>query len=924
MLSFSCDDAAASVAVIAAGEPLPGGPSALAAPGDFILRNNEVVAIIDALDHPHFLAPTGGSLLDLGTASGNDDALNLVMHGVGLLPRDAAFYTSARMIAPGAPGQPAALQLRGHLDGQPKNLIATRYELWPCEPGIRIRTEVYNGRAEASAWALFDGYFWGKRENAPFTPTTGRGFEHPDFGLDTVNDVYVDAPFLAANTPAPQSASYATVACNADALSGFHSATVSAAGRERTVVSPRDHVVFERFIAVSRGGALSGATDIALDVRQKLFDESFITVSGKIQNDPSTSSVKTNMTVEFATRESFNGDDWVSFTTTIPGQDDTFSIKVPTSFAYLRAQTRAFGRRGDGLKITAEKLAEQDGDIGTLAAPAAGTVNLRTTLDGNLAPASVTVIPATKQQREEHIATFDGQSPICAPLLGAPQGGSPSCNRVLVNGDAAIAMPPGDYVVYATTGVFNTIATATITVKAGLVTSTTLATRRLALQPPGTLSADFHVHGAPSFDSAIPNVDRALAFLAAGVQVIAATEHNVVFDYREALQKLGASDHLVIIPGTEATGHVLFDFNPEVTYPQVIGHWNIWPLEYDPQGPWRGAPWDQKALPGMLFTRAEDAGWPSETGVVQLNHPWAEAQFGRDLGFPRALRLRADTPIPEHDDGSAAGLFHSTPEGARFANSDFHAQEVMNGTANEHYRSYRAFWFYLLNQGIVRAGTANSDSHSLEDNVLGTPRTLVYTDQTVANFDRVAFDTDVRRGKMVGTNGPVIEAVYTDGGGTAHGPSLGVIAQGDTPMLNVRVSAAPWVPVDEVRVIVNGEVKKTIDNLPIPADPFGSTELQRLDTSIDLAGLLPTDGTDAWVIVEAGAALTNADFEDDGFTLSDSHIAPWADTPSTPDLVSRDESLGRRFHFRAVVPDGYPLSFCNPILLDRDGGGFHP
>ena len=67
----------------------------------------------------------------------------------------------------------------------------------------------------------------------------------------------------------------------------------------------------------------------------------------------------------------------------------------------------------------------------------------------------------------------------------------------------------------------------------------------------------------------------------------------------------------------------------------------------------------------------------------------------------------------------------------------------MNGTENEDLQPYRAYWFYLLNQGIVRAGTGNSDSHGLVDNVLGTPRTLVWTDQTVADFDEAAFN---RRG----------------------------------------------------------------------------------------------------------------------------------------------------------------------------------
>ena len=41
------------------------GLDALVSPGDIVLRNDRVVAVIDAIDHPHYVAPTGGNLLDL-------------------------------------------------------------------------------------------------------------------------------------------------------------------------------------------------------------------------------------------------------------------------------------------------------------------------------------------------------------------------------------------------------------------------------------------------------------------------------------------------------------------------------------------------------------------------------------------------------------------------------------------------------------------------------------------------------------------------------------------------------------------------------------------------------------------------------------------------------------------------------------------
>ena len=54
----------------------------------------------------------------------------------------------------------------------------------------------------------------------------------------------------------------------------------------------------------------------------------------------------------------------------------------------------------------------------------------------------------------------------------------------------------------------------------------------------GALSGDFHVHGAASYDSSIPDQDRVVSFLAAGLDVIVATDHDVVTSYAETLDDL--------------------------------------------------------------------------------------------------------------------------------------------------------------------------------------------------------------------------------------------------------------------------------------------------------------------------------------------------------------------------------------------------
>jgi hypothetical protein len=70
------------------------------------------------------------------------------------------------------------------------------------------------------------------------------------------------------------------------------------------------------------------------------------------------------------------------------------------------------------------------------------------------------------------------------------------------------------------------------------------------------------VHGARSFDSSVPDVDRVKAFLAARVEVIVSTEHEVVGDYAAAMAETGARDRLALITGTETTGHILHKLLP--------------------------------------------------------------------------------------------------------------------------------------------------------------------------------------------------------------------------------------------------------------------------------------------------------------------------------------------------------------------------
>ena len=936
-LNFTCETGSGEVSLHVVGQSgaefLPEGLDVLASPGDILLVSDAVVAVIEALDHPHYLGASGGGLLDLSTRDGKNDSLRQILQAVGFLPQDAARYDRLELFDEDGF---VAVQLVGELDGRPGVTIATRYELHPCEPGLRVRTELYNGSPDAHAMLLADGFYWGDRENLPFTPIAGAGFEHPSFGLSTLGDALRNIPYMVSAAHVDPAAAYAQIACDVPLMEGLQSENVSLAGKPLRTVMPRDYETFDRFLAVADGASVAAAGDVALEVRRQLWAEDYVKLSGRLtvpEDDPT----GFNNAIRAQVLISEVGDDApVPRTHAVPRADGTFEVMVPADRRYL-LEVEALGLGAANKEVT---VGSSDVDAGVLSVAAVGGLTLNATVDGatDVVLALVRPVGETADAVEARFLSSYG---ACAPLLGHPYGSSPSCDRVLVEGPTTIAVPPGTYDIYAAAGPFSSLSRVEgVTVDVGRTVAVNLAVTTLPIQPAGTLSADFHVHGSASFDSSLGPIDRMRSILAARLDVVASTEHDVVSNFSTTLAALDALDRVRIIEGTESTGHVLFPLVPNDTNPKVIGHFNFWPVPYDAQGPWRGAAYDELQEPGELMDAMARQGWPDDIGVAQLNHPVGGFAFGRDYGWVDAISLNLLEPLEGAEEGTGQSLFLRTPPGADHSNADYHVQEVMNGTDNLLFQGYRGVWFGLLNQGILRGGTANSDSHSLSDELVGSPRTLVFTDATLASFDLADFQRSVREGRMVGTNGPIIVATLDDASGSPQGPSVDLFEPGDAPVLDILIHRAPWVPVDEVRIIVNGEVVQTItDGLVSSVDESDPDAPDAIMLQVDLTPHLPSGG-DAWVVVEAGAALpasadlncdgipdtgdTNGDGTIDWRDVADLEEEPEGDCLDTVGPLREPDPPARGdpgYAFYSVVPGGYPLAFTNPWVLDLDGDG---
>jgi hypothetical protein len=479
----------------------------------------------------------------------------------------------------------------------------------------------------------------------------------------------------------------------------------------------------------------------------------------------------------------------------------------------------------------------------------------------------------------------DTADPVFGPELldfridGLPDvSGTATDNLHFIGNDrdpTRVAIPPGSYRLTATRGFEHDIATLDVEVPGpGSEVRVPPFSLPRVVEFRGIVSADLHVHAQASDDSGMTNEARLKSFIAEGVDVLVTTDHDHLGFFEPALDALDVRDRIRVIQGVEVTSSA-----PSPAAPWSIGHHNAWPIPYEPLAHRRGAPPDQNITVADLYASLRhDYG----ALVVQLNHPRSrdpgtvdqEAFFSHlgtvGEGFDPARPIDSppnDRLLEPSSDGSTRAV-------------DFDAMEVMNGRSFARYLWVREDWYSLLRQGFLRTGTANSDTHG-PDQPAGYPRNYVYLDPDRPEWDEDRWNAAIREGRTFGTNGPLI-AVFT-----ANGGRMGdlVAAPGGGVEVEIGVAAAPWVPVEEVRLLANGEVVLRYGAAALAADA-----VVRLRDRIDL--VLEED---ACVTLEAGVPL---------------------------DVDPNSWAVARGGVYATTIAPGFvPTAFTNPIFIDVDGNG---
>ena len=428
---------------------------------------------------------------------------------------------------------------------------------------------------------------------------------------------------------------------------------------------------------------------------------------------------------------------------------------------------------------------------------------------------------------------FGGLAPTPKPNFGDDGTVDGTLNVIYARrGVGTRVLKPGRYRVLVTRGLEYEVHEATVTITGGKTTTLKVALAR-SVDTTGAISADLHLHAAPSMDSDLSLTGRLIQLAAVGVEYAVATDHNAITDYGPAAKKARLGRWLATVVGCEITPRRA-----------EWGHFNIFPLD-----PKSAVPPYTNQTPREMFRHWH--GLPT-LPVIQVNHP----RMG-GIGYYNQVLL-------DRRHGRAFTTDFAT---------GFDAVEVFNGDwmykPKNVERNLRD-WYMLLNTGHRFTATGNSDAHRLGYQEAGYPRTFVLvggTSDDPARLPQGAVETALRKHRAVVSSGPYITLTRPADpkGPKAVKPSKSqpdsVVGQqikaipGQPTVLELTVQAACWVPVDTVEIIANG---KTIETIKLPrkvgrAIPGAPGKASRCNAIRLRKTLKLTPKRDTWYVVVASS-----------------------------------------------------------------------
>ena len=772
----------------------------MAGTGDYALGNGTVCAAISAPEHEGVLSARGGVLIDLGHCGRDDDQWG-VMHAMLNLSRSNTLPVST--IETEVAGGEARVIARGETSGLAFTTVFSVDERSPHR--LLVRTDVERIAEGDRIFLLGDVVLHGHRQLTAFTasstaPERSVGFAHPEIDIDSTSSMVgamrrADTQILVGGAELEPGIAYGWRLVDATvtrqdgdrdslahlALNGRHFSILGTYADSLLFGGRGDPGMLELaqtwLMDLEPGEKLGYSREIVLGDRADV-----ASVTDRLW--PNGTVVRGELDDPRATLHVFDEDE-SPITFVRADAQGRFSFRLPERKESERYTVRV--RRHDAFHaehpIGVEPGADAI-DLGRLESGSTATLVLPRGVPLRLV---FTGVAPTKDPRlmEDGIEFRVGERRFSA--------GTESNDLSLAGTEddpPFVRLPPGRYNVLASRGPEWSISETEILLEPDGHHVLTPEPLIRVVDTPGWLSADFHVHAAPSDDSSLPVRQRIASFVAQGADVIVATEHDTVFDYGPTIEAMGLGGRLRSLVGVEITS----TYKGEAT-PFTSGHSNAFPLTAEPSRYRGGAP---RAENVRLREIVGDVRSRPGRPVVQLNHP---RESGADRGLGSYLSHQAvsgepfDPTVPLEAEPNRALSGRDPDTGLR--DVDFDAIELLNGPSLERYRYTRADWLSWLLQGERRTGTANSDSHSAGTPVAVPRNYVAYEEADGIGLDVDRFMASFRAGRVTGSTGPVLDVRLGEAG-------PGDLYHGESGEIAISVRRADWVPADTVRVYVDG------------------------------------------------------------------------------------------------------------------------
>lgn len=774
-----------------------GGPDAVAGVGDWVVGNGTLCAAIADPEHEIGLTHRGGVLVDLGHCGRSDDQFGVLQPLLNLSRSQAVSVESVRAEVS---ADEARIVTRGAQSGLE---IETTYFVDHLRPDrLGIRSEIRRVGEGERLFLFGDVVLHGNRQLTAWTaslahPELSVGFAHPevdmvDFLRTARALVRADLQVLVSAPEVEQPISYGWRSVRAErvgrggerleietmALDSEHFSMLAHLSRPPWIGGHAAPGLFElaqsAFMDVGPGETLVSEREIVI---APVGDVASIT-SRAWSGGPRIHGWLGETDARIHVRDASG----VPVTFVSPGADGHFAFRLPPARSgpyEVEVQTP------DGRKLRRTIAAPPEGvDLGRL----------------DLQPPAIVEIPPMGPVR----LVFEGIEPTVDPVfgadlmhfsLGARMGPAPQArNHVSMAGAPGdperVLLPSGRYRVYATRGMEHSVTEAIIEARPGLPVRLVIEPPSRVVSLPGFVSADLHVHAAPSDDASLPIEQRLRDFAATAAEVLVSTDHDRAVDYAPIIDRMGLGQRITSIVGSELTSTAQSEVSPF-----TIGHANAFPLRPDGDAFREGIPAvENRRLRDVVAELRARPGRP----VLQLNHPREGGVDGGNGAYLSHLGHVGRGHVPTQPLGGEANasLVERAP-GSGLRDLDFDAIELLNASDLVAYALTRADWVSWMLQGELRTGTANSDTHDAA-RPPALPRNYVAYDGGMTDaFDETAFVDALRAGRAFGTTGPLLQV-------SLAGAGPGDMVSTRDAVLSISVQAAPWIPVDSLFVYQDG------------------------------------------------------------------------------------------------------------------------